>query len=84
MYSKLNKKQNLRKVARWLYISLKTPDEVEEYVQSNSSDNFIHLYKVEILNLSDPELKLKDKESPIKNKLKELLSKLKSLKFRQY
>ena len=84
MYSKLNKKQNLRKVARWLYISLKTPDEVEEYVQSNSSDNFIHLYKVEILNLSYPELKLKDKESPIKNKLKELLSKLKSLKFRQY
>ena len=31
-------------------MSVKTPDEVE----SNSSENCIHLYNVEILNLFDP------------------------------
>ena len=46
------------------------------------SDNFIHLYNNEILDLFDPELQLKDTESVIKNKSKELLSKLE--KFRQY
>ena len=33
LYSKLNKKQNLKKVAKSLNIFLTTPDEVEEYVQ---------------------------------------------------
>ena len=43
--------ENLRKVAKSLYIFLTTPDEVEKYEQPNSSDNCIHLYDVEILNL---------------------------------
>ena len=43
--------QNLRKIAKLLYIVLTTPDEVEKYVQSNSSDNCIHCYNVDILNL---------------------------------
>ena len=59
-----------------LYISLKTPDKI----QSNISDNCIHHYNIEILNIFDPELQLKDTESAIKNKLKELLSKFKKFK----
>ena len=54
--SKLNKKENVRKVAKFVYISLKTPDEVENYLQSNFSDNCIHPYNAKILNLFDPEL----------------------------
>ena len=46
-------------------------------MQSNSSDNCIHCYKVEILNLVDPELQLINTKPMIKNKLKELLSELK-------
>ena len=80
LYSKLKEKQNLRKVAKFLHISLKTPDEVEKHVQSNSSDNCIYLYHVEILNLFDPELQLINTKMVIKNKLKELLSKLKNFK----
>ena len=53
LYSKLNEEQNIRKVAKSLYIFLTTPDEVEKYVQSNSSDNCIHRYNVEILNIFD-------------------------------
>ena len=49
-------------------------------MQSKSSDNCIHLYNVEILNLFEPELQLKDTKSAIKNKLKELLSKFKKFK----
>ena len=59
-----------------LYIFLKTPGEVEKYVQSNSSDNCIYRYNVGILNLFDPELQLINIKSMIKNKLKELLSEL--------
>ena len=59
LYSKLNEEQNLRKVAKSLYIFLTTPDEVEKYVQSNSSDNFIHCYNVEILNVFNLELQFK-------------------------
>ena len=33
LYSKRNKKQNLKKVAKSLNIFLTTPDEVEKYVQ---------------------------------------------------
>ena len=67
LYSKLNEEQNLRKVDKLLYIFLTTPYEVEnraKMVQSNSFDNCVHCYNIEILNLFDPELQL------IKNKLK--------------
>ena len=49
-------------------------------VQSNSSDNCIHRYNVEILNIFDPELQLHNTKTMIKNKLKELLSEFKMLK----
>ena len=76
LYSKLNKKQNLRKVAKSLYTSIKTPDGV----QSNSSDNCIPLYNVKVLNLFDLELQLKDTEYAIKTKIKELLENFKKIK----
>ena len=72
--------QYLRKVAKLLYIFLTTHDEVEKYIQSDSSDNCIHHYNVEILNLFDPELQLINTKPKIKDKLKELLSELKKLK----
>ena len=53
-FKSIRKEQNIRKVAKLLCIFLTTPDEVEKYVQSNSSDNCIHHYNVEILNLLDP------------------------------
>ena len=80
LYSKLNEEQNIRKVAKSLYIFLTTPDEVEKYVQSNFSDNCIHHYNVEILNLFDPELPLINTKPVTKSKLKELLSELKKFK----
>ena len=61
-----------------LYVFLTTPDEVEKYIQSTSSDNCRHCYNVEILNIFDPELQLINTKSIIKIKLKELLSELKS------
>ena len=63
-----------------LYIFLTTPDKVEKYVESNSSDNCVHHYNVEILNLFDPELKLINTKPIIKKKLKELLSESKKFK----
>ena len=57
-FKSVREEQNLRKVAKLLYISLTTPDEVEKYVQSNSSDNCVHHYNVEILNLFDRELQM--------------------------
>ena len=80
MYSKLNEEQNLRKVAKSLYIFLSTPDEVEKYtkmMQSNFSDNCIHRYNTEILNIFRPDLQLINIKPMIKNKLKEFLSVLK-------
>ena len=59
---------------------LTTPDEVEKYVQLNSSDNFIHFYNLEILNLFDQELQLINIKPVIKNKLKELLRGKKNFK----
>ena len=50
-FKSAREEENLRKVAKSLYIFLTTPDEVEKYEQPNSSDNCIHLYDVEILNL---------------------------------
>ena len=79
----IREEQNHRKVDKWLYIFLTTPHEVEKYVQSNFSDNCMHHYNVEVLNLFDLELKLIKTKTVIKNKLKELLIELKkSLKFR--
>ena len=72
----IREQQNLRKVAKLLYIFLITPDEV----QSNSSDKCVHHYNIEILNLFDPELQLINTKPVIKNKLKELLSELKKFK----
>ena len=53
-FKSLKEEQNLRKVAKFLYIFLITSDEIEKYVQLNSSDNCIHHYNVEILNIFDP------------------------------
>ena len=50
--------------------------------QSNSSDNCLHRYNIEILNLSDPELQLSNTKPVIKSKLKELLSELKKFLYR--
>ena len=54
----LREKQNLRKVTKSLCIFLTTPDEEDKYLQSNSSDNCILHYNIEILNLFDSELQL--------------------------
>ena len=57
LHSKLNEEQSLRKVAKALYIFLATPDEVEKYskmMQLNPSDNCVHRYNIDVLNLSDP------------------------------
>ena len=72
LYSKLNEEQNLRKVAKSLYIFLTTPDEEEKCVQSNSSGNCEHHYNVEISNIFDPELQHVNVKPVIENKLKEL------------
>ena len=77
-------KQELKKVNELLYIFLTTPDDdVEKYIetmQSNSSDNFVHCFNIEILKLFDPELQLINTKPMIKNNLKELLSYLKKIK----
>ena len=70
MCSKLNEEQNLKKAAKSIYILLTTPNEVEKYVQSNSSDNCIHCYNVEILNTFDSELQMINSKPVIKKKLK--------------
>ena len=49
-------------------------------MQSNSFDNCVYHYNVEILNLFDPELQLINTKLVIKKKLKELLSELKKFK----
>ena len=79
----MREEENLRKVARSLYIFRTTPDEIEKYVKSSSSDNYVHHYNVEILNLLNPELKLINTKPLIKSKLKEL-KKLKNFKVKQY
>ena len=82
-FKTIREKQNLRKVPKSLYIFLTTPDDVEKYakmMQSNSSDNCVHRYNIEILNTFDLELQLIDTKPMIKNKLKELLSDLRKFK----
>ena len=46
-------------------------------MQSNSSENCIQHYNVEILNLFDPDFQLINTKPVIKSKLKELISELK-------
>ena len=81
-FKSIREVQSLRKVAKSLYIFLETPNEVENYVQSNFSDNYIHHYDdyVDILNIFDPELLLINTKQMIKNKLKDLLSESKKFK----
>ena len=55
----IREKKNLGKVAKSLYIFLAT--------QSNSSDNCIYRYNVEILNIFDLELQLINTKPAIKN-----------------
>ena len=80
LYSKLSEKQNLRKVAKLFYVFLTTLEKVENYMQWNTSDNCVHYYDIEILNLFYLELELINTKPIIKNKLKEFLSELKMFK----
>ena len=67
-----------------LNLLLTSPDEVEKYVeimQSNSSDNSILRYNVEVFNVFYPELQLIYTKPMIKYNLKEFLSELKKFKF---
>ena len=75
-FKTIKEKQNLRKLAKFLYIFLTTPDEVKKYVESNFSDNCVHHYNVDVLHLFDPELQVINSKPVIKNKLDELLSEL--------
>ena len=79
-FKSTREEQNLRKVARSLYIFLTTPDEVESYAQWHFSDNYVHHYNIEILNLFVPQLQLINTKPVIKNKWKELISELKNFK----
>ena len=72
--------QNLRKVPKSFYIFITTPDDIDKNVQSNSSDNCIHGYDSQILNIFHPELQMINTTPMIKNKLNELLSELKKFK----
>ena len=75
-YFKSIEEQNLRKVAKSLYIFLTTLDEV----QSNFSDKCIHHYNIKILNLFEPELQHINTKPETKNKLKGFLNELKKFK----
>ena len=75
LYSKRCEEQILRKADELLYIILTKSDKLEKYaemMQSDSSDNYVHRYNIEILTNS----KLNTKHM-IKNKLKELLREMK-------
>ena len=49
-FKSIKEKQNLRKVVKSLHIILTLPEEVERYMESNSSDNSVHRYNIKILN----------------------------------
>ena len=51
-FQSIGEEQNLRKVAKLLYIVLTIPNKVEKHVQSISSDNCLHHYNVENLKIS--------------------------------
>ena len=75
LYSKLNEEQKPRKVVKSLYIFLITPDKLEKYakmMQPSSSNDCVHRYNFEILNLFDPELQMINNKPMIKNKFKKL------------
>ena len=69
-FKSIREEQNLRKVSKSSYLFLTAPDEVERYVQSNSSDNCIHHYNVEIMNIFDLELQLINNKLQIKRIVK--------------
>ena len=79
----ISEEENITKVAKSPYIFPTTPDEVQKTVRSNSSDNCIRHYYVEILNICDRELQLINTKPITKNKLKELLSELKKFKVQE-
>ena len=45
--------QNFKKVAKLLYIFLTKSAEVKKHVQSNYSNNYVHRYNGEALNIFD-------------------------------
>ena len=49
-FKSIKEEQNLRKVTKLLYIFLTTPDEVENHVQSNTSDSCIPQCNVKTLS----------------------------------
>ena len=51
-FQSIGQEQNLRNVAKLLYIVLTTPNKVEKHVQSISADNCLHHYNVENLKIS--------------------------------
>ena len=57
-FKSIREEQRLRKVAKLLDIFPAPPHEEEKYVQSNSFNNCVYHYNVEILNLFVPELQL--------------------------
>ena len=67
-FKSTREEQNLREIAKLLYMFLTTSDDVEKYVQSDSSDNCIHHYNLEILKIFDPELQLINTKPMIKDK----------------
>ena len=79
----ISEEENITKVAKSPYIFPTTPDEVQKTVRSNSSDNCIRHYYVEILNICDRELQLINTKPITKNKLKELLSEIKKFKVQE-
>ena len=49
-FKSVREEQDPSKVSKSLYLFLATPDKVEKYVQSNSFENCIHRYNVEIFD----------------------------------
>ena len=81
------KNKILEKVAKSLFIFVTTPNEVEKYpkmMQSNSSDNCIHCYNIQILNLFDPELQWLTLNEWLKTVLKNCSVSWNSLNIGQY
>ena len=73
-FKSIREEQNLRKVAKLLYIFLTTTNEVEKYVQSHSSNNCIHRYNVEVLNTFDPELQMINTKPMIIKQIKRIVN----------
>ena len=63
LYCKLSEEQNLRKIAKSLYIVLATSDEMEEYMemmQSSSSDVYTSHFNITFLNCFDRKQQLNE------------------------